>query len=139
MTFRIRLHAPNQMVVRQLILDEFNKKPYATHPRYQKLFIVVKNIFLGLLWQNTSWNIFPRVWNSSRLKENTSIELDCFNHFPWEVTTTNFIIVLHKTKRITPSWYWWIIWLKWPISFMLNQLIIVDIFMKKTWSFTVCC
>ena len=47
--FRIILHVPNPMVVRHLILDEFNKRPYATHPRYEKIFIVVKSIFVGLL------------------------------------------------------------------------------------------
>jgi len=45
----IILHAVNQMVVRQLILDEFHKRAYETLPRYHKLFIVVKIIFFGLV------------------------------------------------------------------------------------------
>ena len=42
LTFRNQIYVPNQNSVKQLILDEFHRKPYATHLGYQKLLSTIR-------------------------------------------------------------------------------------------------
>ena len=42
LTFKKIIYVPNQISIKQLILDEFHKKLCVGHPRYQKLFSAIK-------------------------------------------------------------------------------------------------
>lgn len=45
LTFRNKIYVPNQDSIKQLLLDEFHKKPYDAHPRYNKLFSTIKKSY----------------------------------------------------------------------------------------------
>lgn len=46
--FKGSVYVPNQVRFKQMLLDEFHRRPYATHPGYQKLFSPIKKIYFWL-------------------------------------------------------------------------------------------
>ena len=44
--YQERMYVPNQKNIKQLILDEYHKNPYAPYPGYQKLITTFRKEYL---------------------------------------------------------------------------------------------
>jgi hypothetical protein len=40
-----RLYLPNSKDLRQLVMDEFHRRPYVSHPGYQKMITTIRNLY----------------------------------------------------------------------------------------------
>jgi len=104
LTFRNIIYVPNQNYVKQLLLDEFHKKPYVTHPAYQKLFFAIRKTYFWLGLRKDVAKYLSKCLECQLVKEEQQHPAGLLQPLPilewkWGMISLDFITRLPRTKK----------------------------------------
>lgn len=102
--FKGRVYVPNQMAVKQKLLDEFHRSPYAAHPRYQKPFSVIKINYFSPSMRKDITEYLAKCLECQQLKVEHQHHVGLLHPLPipewkWEIITLDFITGLPKIEK----------------------------------------
>jgi len=95
---------PNQKLLKELILNEYHKIPYAGHPGYQKLIFVLRKEFFWPGMKKEIVEYLGQCLECQLIKEKHQHPAGLLHLLPipewkWETISIDFITALSKTKQ----------------------------------------
>jgi len=97
-------YVPNQMEIKQIILDEFHRTPYATHPGYQKLFFALRKWYFWLGMRKDIDQYLSKCLECQQVKAEHQHSAGPLHPLPipewkWHTITIDFIVSIPKSKK----------------------------------------
>lgn len=106
--YKNRLYVPNQLDIKNLILDEFQKRPYVGHPGYQKLITALQKEYCWPGMKKDATEYLTHCQECQQIKSEHQHLVGLLQPLPipeWrsETISMDFITGLPKTKRNNDS------------------------------------
>jgi hypothetical protein len=99
-----RLHVPNSVDLRHLIMDEFHKRPYVGHPGYHKMVTIVIQVYYWPRMQQDITHYTVKFLECQQVKVEHQHPVGILqpiqiSEWKWEVISMDFITGLPNTIK----------------------------------------
>eukprot|EP00253_Pinus_taeda_P035992 PITA_35992 len=102
--FKQRLYVPNQIRIKNLIMDEFHVSHYAGHPGYQKMITAIRKEYFWPGMKKSIVEYLARCLECQQIKAEHQHPTGLLQPLPipkwkWEIISMDFITGLPRTKK----------------------------------------
>jgi hypothetical protein len=107
------LYIPNSIELKNLIMDEFHRRPYVGHPGYQKMITTTRKLYFWPGDEKGYCKYIVGVWSANKSRLSTNIQQVCCSQCrfqngngrlsPW----TSSWDYQEQQDNMMQSWWWW--------------------------------
>jgi hypothetical protein len=107
------MYIPNSTELKNLIMDEFHKRPYVGHPGYQKMITTTRKLYFWPGMKRDIAEYIAKCLECQQVKVEHKHPTGLLQpvqipEWKWEIISMDFITGLPRTtNNMMQSWWWW--------------------------------
>ena len=102
--FKNKIYIPNSVELKLMVLDKVHKKPYSSHPRYQKMVTTLRKIFYWLNMKGGTTKYLAKCQYCHHMKAEHQLPAGLLHPLPvlewkWETISLESITSFPRTQK----------------------------------------